>query len=103
MAGVYHRRKSPTQTYRVAQRQIESGELWGRAPRYGIIPAVKAYDGPLPEGVEGIEFTTEVLPDPGCAPGLPTWRGPRPGVRVQDGWAKIQVAVTRVRYSEAEG
>ena len=40
---------------------------------------VKAYDGPLPEGRRGIEFTTDLLPDAGGAPGLPTWSGDRTG------------------------
>jgi hypothetical protein len=29
------------------------------------IPKAKAYDGSLPEGEEGIEFTTDIAPDKG--------------------------------------
>ena len=54
-----------------------SGEIWGR-PRSNIyagdFPAVKAWAGPLPEGIEGTEFYTDVEPDPWSVPGAPTWR-----------------------------
>jgi hypothetical protein len=35
----------------------------------------------LPEGRGGIEFTTDLRPDDGGAPGLPTWSGERIGIR----------------------
>lgn len=72
--------------------------MWGRPPRNVFasnIPKVKAYEGPLPDGERGIEFTTDVTPDPGCAPSQPVWSGPRDGVIVEDGFAKIRVTVVR--------
>lgn len=92
---VYHRLESPTQTPETARLQEESGEIWGHPPRYSDIPAVQAYTGPLPEGRRGIEFVTDVPPDPLPAPGTAWWRGPRPGVRVEGDWAKIKVRVLR--------
>jgi hypothetical protein len=58
------------------------------------VPAVKAYPGPLPSGVRGIEFTTDIAPDH-HPPGWVHWIGPRTGVIVQGGFAKIQVKVTK--------
>lgn len=95
---VYHRRDSPTQTPDVARQQEQSGELWGRPSITSDIPKVKAYDGPLPDGVRGIEFTTDVEPDPGCPPGRPEWSGnpnPRPGVVVEGDVVKIRITVTK--------
>jgi RHS repeat-associated protein len=87
----YHRLESPSQPPEVARQQVESGEVWGRPPRGSDIPKVQAYDGPLPAGRRGIEFTTDVPPDPRGIPGQPTWAGPRPGVRVEGDFAKIKV------------
>jgi len=87
--GPFHRLESPTQTPEDAAQQVSSGEVWGRAPRGSDIPKVQAYEGPLPEGARGIEFTTDVTPDPYGIPGQPEWSGPRPGVRVEDEFAKI--------------
>jgi hypothetical protein len=92
---LYHRLRGPTQTAEVAKLQEDSGELWGLAARWSHIPKVKAYVGPLPAGREGIEFTTEVPPDPGCPPGRAEWSGPRPGVMLDGEFAKIRVTVTR--------
>ena len=95
MEKVYHRLESPTQTAKDAEKQERSGELWGKAPRFSDIPAVKAYIGPLPEGCAGIEFTTETEPDAGTAPIEAWWRGPREGVEVGGDWAKIRIKVTK--------
>ena len=92
---LYHRRESPTQTPDDAARQEASGELWGQPPLGSHIPKVKAYPGPLPAGAQGIEFVTDVPPDAGSYRGRPEWSGPRPGVVVQGGYAKIRVIVTR--------
>jgi hypothetical protein len=92
---LFHRLLSPTQTAEVARKQQQSGELWGRAARWSDIPKVKAYVGPLPEGAEGIEFTTGVPPDPGVPPGRAEWTGPRPGVIVEAEWAKIHIVITK--------
>lgn len=61
---VYHRKESPTQTSDGAVQQETSGELWGYPSITSNRPKVKAYDGPLPDGERGIEFTTDVAPDP---------------------------------------
>lgn len=92
---LYNRLESTTQSPEVARLQEERGELWGGVPRWGVHPAVQAYDGPLPAGRRGIEFTTDVEPDVGHAPGLPTWRGPRPGVTLDGDVAKIKITVTK--------
>jgi hypothetical protein len=93
--GPFHRLESPTQTPAVARQQAVSGEIWGRAPRYSDRPQVQAYGGPLPEGARGIEFHTAIAPDPGGVPWLPTWSGPRPGVRIEGDFAKISCWITR--------
>ena len=103
MADTYHRRASPTQTKKVAEQVLSTKELWGQTPSWGARPAVQAWEGPLPPGTSGFEFTTKVPPDPSSLPSLPTWRGPRPGVDLftdEDGveWAKIPVVVTKVLY-----
>jgi hypothetical protein len=95
---VYHRLESESQTPETAAAQQASGEIWGGAARNVLasdIPKVKAYGGPLPDGARGVEFVTEVPPDPGQVPGKPTWTGPRRGVRLEDGFAKIAVTVTK--------
>lgn len=99
----FHRLESSSQTAEIAARQTTSGELWGGVPRWGYLePVVQAYDGPLPEGRRGIEFETDVEPDVGGAPHLPTWRGPRPGVVVEGGYAKIRVSVLRNTQTTTE-
>lgn len=95
MRKKYHRVESRTQTPEDARRQETSGELWGLPRRGGIFPRVKAYEGPLPEGVRGIEFETDVQPDPGSPPGDASWMGPRDGVTVEGDYAKIRIRVTR--------
>ncbi len=87
----FQRFETPTQSPADAAKQAASGEVWGRAPRYSPIPQVQAYDGPLPRGSRGIEFTTDVPPDRYAHPGNPTSSGPRPGVRVENDFAKICV------------
>jgi hypothetical protein len=98
----YHRVKTETQTIGDAIKQQNSMQVFGFPPRHNNqsdIPKVKAFDGPLPEGREGIEFTTGVEPDRGSRPGKPCWSGPRPGVIVEDNCAKIKIESIRVVYS----
>lgn len=95
MAKIYHRLESPTQTAGDAQLQEASCELWGRAPRGSDRPAEKAYIGPLPVGRRGIEFSTNVEPDPNKAPGQAFWRGPRAGVKIEDDFARIKITILR--------
>lgn len=98
-AEVYHRRESPTQTVADALRQASSGEMWGYPARGSDIPKVKAFKGPLPTGARGVEFTTEVVPDQNCPPGIAYWSGPRAGVNVSDGRARIAVVVLNTQPS----
>lgn len=91
----YHRLESPTQTSAHAQAQQRSGEIWGRAPRYGTVPRVKAYSGPLPSGARGVEFETDHPPDPGDPPGKASWGPQNPGVTIDGDVAKLKVRVTK--------
>jgi hypothetical protein len=87
----------PTETLDKIQ---DSGQLWGKPPRNSFssdIPKAKAYEGALPEGARGFEFTTPILPDAGHVPGKPTWSGPRDGVTVDGDWAKIPVEIRRIQ------
>ena len=95
--GPYHRVRSTTQTDELAYKIQESGELWGKAPRWSGTPQPQAYDGPLPDGEIGIEFTTDVAPRPGSAPKKVRWWPDDPGViRLRDEiHAMIPVTVTR--------
>lgn len=74
-----------------AKLQERSLEVWGRAPLASEIPTVQAYRGPLPDGKRGVEFETDVPPDRWTPPLQANWSGPRPGVRVEDGFARIEV------------
>ena len=72
--GPFHRRceAHPEEVNKVRA----SGEVWGRPRRNffaGLIPAVKAWEGPLPMDAVGIEFYTDVAPDPWSVPGWPEW------------------------------
>jgi hypothetical protein len=40
-----------------------------------------------------VEFITDVEPDRGCHPDIPTWSGERVGVLNEDGYAKIKVQI----------
>lgn len=82
--ATYYRIESPTQTSEDAKRQEESKEIWGRPARGSDKPKVKAYAGKLPANARGIEFTTDVEPDPSTPPGSAYWSGPRSGVCVHE-------------------
>ena len=97
--GPFHRVESPSQTVVDASTQVASGEVWGRVPFGSAWPQVQAYRGRLPEGVRGIEFWTEVPPDPSSHPSEARWsaRG-RPDsaeVKVDGDIAKIRCTVKR--------
>jgi len=84
----------------VVRKILESGELWGSAPRnifQSDFPKVKAFAGHLPSGESGFEFETEVAPDDGCHPDKPTWSGipNRAGVWTDGAYARINVRVVR--------
>ena len=94
--GPFHRlRNSTTQTDTDIDRQIASGELWGSPRRWSSIPQVQACAGSLPDGRAGLEFFTAVASDANTVPAWPRWTGPRPGVVVEDGFAKIAIVVSR--------
>lgn len=94
-----------TQTDETAELQRDSGEVWGRTPRWSYEPKVQAYKGPLPEGQAGIEFTTEVPPDPQALPWEPSWSSSRDDVRLEHDFAKISVTVTKVvwKHDDQDG
>ncbi len=98
MITLYHRLESPTQTAETAREQVRSSEIWGRSlnfPYCSCIPKVKAYNGPLPSGAIGIEFTTEDQPDSGCPPGYSFWSMKRGQDSSSDEFAMISVTITR--------
>lgn len=66
-------------------------EIWGTSPKnfyQSNLPKVQAYEGSLPADVRGIEFTTDIEPDPGMPPGRACWSydsdRPRKGVRIEE-------------------
>lgn len=92
---IYFRVESPTQTVEDAVRQEQNGEIRGRPAQGSDFPKVKAYVGHLPPGRRGIEFTTDIVPDAGCPPAKAYWSGPRAGVIVSGGCARIKVTIIR--------
>ena len=97
--GPFHRIESPTQSSETAKLQQESQQIWGRARRHSDIPQVQAYLGPLPQissttqYERGIEFWTHAAPDKGTVHAR--WTGPRDGVVVEGGFAKVDCVMTR--------
>lgn len=94
----FHRLESPTQTAADAKTIESSGELWGNPARGSDIPSVKAYNGPLPDGAQGIEFTTPVTPSTvtrGTRGSPAYWFPGTKGVKVEEGKAMIPVRVTK--------
>jgi hypothetical protein len=76
-----------------------SKQLWGRRRENffaGLVPAVKAWEGPLPDGVVGVEFYTDVPPDESSVPGWPEWTQGSAGVIIldRDELVAIPVVVT---------
>ena len=104
--GPFHRLASPTQDFAAAQRQLASGQIWGRVARGGHSPSVKAYRGPLPPAAEGIEFVTDVAPSPGSHPNLVFWYSGDPGVTTMrqsgDEFAVIAAVITRCVYGNQQ-
>jgi hypothetical protein len=69
----FHRRENgTTQTTTVAKMQEASREIWGLPARGSAKPSVKAYPGKLPN-CRGVEFTTDLEPQPGSAPNEARW------------------------------
>ncbi len=61
--------------------QLATGRVCGRVARYGALPAVKAYTGPLPRNERGIQFETDLPPHPGTVAHLALWYLGQPGVQ----------------------
>lgn len=101
--GPFHRRShhNPAENEQISS----SSRIWGR-PRGnyfgGVFPCVKAWDGGLPDGIVGVEFYTDIEPDPSAPPGWPEWTEGRPGVIVLEPGelVAIEVVVTMRRDSE---
>ena len=102
--SLYHRAGNPrTQTDEDARRIVASSVLRGYAPQGSDIPTVQAWPGTIPAGEYGLEFETDVSPDPRSPPGVPIWRAGSPGVRVgsdeRGPYAEITIRITRVVLS----
>ena len=101
--GPFHRRcrQNPAENEQISR----SSQIFGR-PRgnyfAGLFPCVKAWDGPLPEGIIGVEFYTDVEPDPASPPGWPEWSQDRPGVIIleRNELVAIPIIVTIRRDAE---
>jgi hypothetical protein len=63
---------------------------------------VKAWDGPLPAGIVGFEFYTNVEPDPGRPPGWPQWSEGRADVLVLDEKELVAIPVIVSRRQDPE-
>jgi|GEM_PF-1129204 len=85
VASTFHRLESRTQTASDAAAIQKSGELFGTPPQGSGIPTVQAYNGPLPPGQKGIEFTTTAQGSPANIQGTETrFRPGDPGVSVRE-------------------
>jgi hypothetical protein len=81
------------------------GRIWGRPRRNffaGLIPAVKAWEGPLPDGAIGVEFYTNVPPDPWSVPGWPEWTEAQPGVVTLEAKELVAIVVVVTMSRNAE-
>ena len=73
--SLYHRAGNPRmQTDEDARKIVESSVLRGYAPQGSAIPTVQAWPGSIPAGEYGLEFETDVSPDPRSPPGVPIWQ-----------------------------
>jgi len=101
--GPFFRRFSGTQDAGTARRQLFTGEIWGRVPRWGISPTVEAMPGPLPDNVAGIEFWAFQEPDRAVGP-RSHWSQAGPYVTIDKPTetAKLSVAFVRITQDIAE-
>ncbi|MEU3208087.1 RHS repeat-associated core domain-containing protein [Streptomyces cyaneofuscatus] len=104
--GPFHRLASPTQKLEHSRAIVESGELWGRTPRWGGNATAQAHRGPLPDDAKpgSLEFYTSVKPKPQnrTPQGYASWeseveKGVRSFTKDGDDWASIPVFVTQTR------
>jgi hypothetical protein len=63
---------------------------------------VKAWNGPLPDGVVGFEFYTNVEPDPGRVPEWPQWSEGRPNVIVLEKGELVAISVIVTKRHDDE-
>jgi hypothetical protein len=81
---------------RVTDLQIRDKQIWGGVARHthtSDILRVKAYttDILVSKNDSAVRFTTDVAPDPNTPSHLAFWSGPRPGVLIENNYAKINV------------
>ena len=70
----YRLRADDVQDIQTIVKQVLSGELWGKPPRFGRdTPQAKGYRGSLPEGNEGFEFWAFQPPDSYAGPHARWW------------------------------
>jgi len=94
--GPFHRLLAEdVQDAATVMKQLLSGEVWGKTARFGLVPAVKAYRGGLPEGMAGIEFWTFEEPDRPVGP-RHHWTEDGENVTVEEDFAKLSVVFARV-------
>jgi hypothetical protein len=99
VCGPFHRREAPTgQDAETLVKQVLTGELWGRAPRYGGDPCVKAYRDGLPDGVSGVEFWSFAKPD-NWGPRV-MWRTAKPHVVVDTGQDIVKLKIAFVKITQ---
>ena len=110
--GPFHRKKGSTQTIEDSQKQISSGEIWGKAGKIGgYFPTVKGYLGPLSHHInlageridtEGVEFDTPVHPTKKGPAGMVFWHegdAMPEGMRRVDGETiAISATIYKVHY-----
>jgi hypothetical protein len=105
---IYHRLATgqKNQDFHTAVAQVSCGEVWGGCATYGNhFPTVRAFRGPLPEGKDGIEFSTSVPPTPGSStPSEIYWKlheqSPQVGSSDDGDFARIKATIRLVRYSK---
>jgi len=79
--GIYCRKETKYQTPVDALLQVKTGEIWGTCGRFNYGPTVRGYAHPLAQGERGIDFTTEIQPEPNQGPLHVNWYADRtPGI-----------------------
>lgn len=93
--GPFYRRDR-TDGAQIIASVLATGELGGSAPFGSDVPAVKAYAGKLPDGVQGFELYTFAEPDRPAGKVM-LWRKRDDGmVWEENAEARIKVLVSRV-------
>ncbi|WP_050881224.1 hypothetical protein [Burkholderia pseudomallei] len=105
---IYHRLATgnKNQDFHTALDQVSSCEVWGAVSVYGsLFPTVRAFPGPLPDGKDGIEFSTSVPPSRGSSTKTEVyWKLHEESPQVEsseDGdFARIGATIRVVRYTK---